>query len=68
MTEPIHSEIQEEEARLLRLQLQKLILPIVTTHLDGTVCCVGTGFLIVANGRHAEAVQRYSDAVAIPRT
>jgi hypothetical protein len=56
MTEPIPSEIQKEEARQLRLQLQKLILPIVATQLDGTVSCVGTGFLIVANGRHAHMV------------
>jgi hypothetical protein len=56
MTEPISSEIQEEEARKLRRQLQKLILPIVATQLDGAVSCVGTGFLIVANGRHAHMV------------
>ena len=40
MIEPIPSEIQEEEARQLRLQLQKLILPIVATQRDGTVSCV----------------------------
>src|ERR1700730_2123272 len=56
MTEPIPSEIQEAEAHQLRLQLQKLILPIVATQRDGTVNCVGTGFLIAANGRYAHMV------------
>jgi hypothetical protein len=37
----------------VRLALRKAVLPIVTTHEDGSVSCIGTGFLIGIAGRAA---------------
>jgi hypothetical protein len=39
-----------------RVQLQKHILPIVVTFLDGSVDCIGTGFISVANGKQAHLI------------
>jgi len=40
----------------LRTELQKLILPVLTSNVDRTVTCIGTGFVIVANGRQAHMI------------
>ena len=40
----------------IRLELQKHILPIVVTFPDGTVDCIGTGFVTFTNGRSAHLV------------
>jgi hypothetical protein len=53
MPDPTLKEMQKGEVPELRRELQKLILPILVTHLDGAVTCIGTGFLIVVNGRQA---------------
>jgi hypothetical protein len=53
MPDPTPKEMQKEEVTELRQELQKLILPILVTHINGTVTCIGTGFLIAANGRRA---------------
>ena len=39
-----------------RVQLQKHILPIVVTLPDGSVDCIGTGFISVANGKQAHLI------------
>jgi hypothetical protein len=39
-----------------RLQLQKHILPIVVTFPDGSVDCIGTGFISVANGKQVHLI------------
>jgi hypothetical protein len=39
-----------------RLGLQKHILPILATFADGSVDCIGTGFITYANGRQAHLV------------
>jgi hypothetical protein len=53
MPDPTPKEMQKGEVPELRRELQKLILPILVTHIDGTVTCIGTGFLIVVSGRRA---------------
>jgi Trypsin-like peptidase domain len=53
MPDPTQNETQSERTDQLRLELQKLIMPILATRTDGKVKCIGTGFLIVVNGRRA---------------
>jgi hypothetical protein len=53
MHDPTQNENQQEGTDQLRQQLQKLIMPILATRRDGKVKCIGTGFLIVTDGRQA---------------
>jgi hypothetical protein len=47
--------MSQDNYESLRVALQKLVLPIISTD-QGNNHCIGTGFLPVANGRHAHMV------------
>lgn len=46
----------DSHANALRTELQKHILPILATFRDGSVDCIGTGFVTFAKGRSAHLV------------
>jgi hypothetical protein len=48
--------MSQDNYESLRVALQKLVLPIISTDQGNNHTCIGTGFLPVANGRHAHMV------------